>query len=121
MNQNKLKWIGFLMGLIIFAFMLFYMEKVVNFDYYFSQLSSLEVWSGLLIAVIIFVLPSIIGSILSLFKKFNWLYLIGGIYSIFGIGIIMDSTTGIKPLIGILFLILPGLILFFIPIINKSS
>ncbi|MDZ7672812.1 MAG: hypothetical protein U5K53_08300 [Halanaerobiales bacterium] len=74
-----------------------------------------------IVGVGIFGFPSLIASIVSLKRKFKWLYFLGGIYFIFGLGVIMDKTIGIEFIIAILFLILPSLMLIFIPIINKTK
>jgi hypothetical protein len=120
MNSNKLKWLGFVLGIIIFSFMLYYIQDVTDFRYYQNRMSTKALWTMTLVGVGIFGFPSLFASIFSLKRKFNWLYLFGGIYFIFGLGVIMDKTIGIEFIITTLFLVLPGLMLFFIPIIHKS-
>jgi|GEM_PF-1814800 hypothetical protein len=120
MNSNKLKWIGFILGIIIFSFMLYYIQDVTDFRYYQSRMSTKALWTMTIVGIGIFGFPSLIASILSLKRKFKWLYLFGGIYFTFGLGVIMDKTIGIEFIKATLFLVLPGLMLFFIPIIHKS-
>lgn len=120
MNSKKLRWLGFLLGIIIFSFMLYYIQDVTDFRYYQSRMSSKALWTMTIVGVGIFGFPSLLASKLSLENKFKWLYLYGGGYFIFGLGVVMDKTIGIEFIIAILFLIIPSLLLFFIPIINKS-
>ena len=120
MNSNNLKWLGFFLGIIIFSFMLYYIQDITDFSYYQRRMSTKALWTMTLVGVGIFCFPSLLASILSLKKKFNWLYLLGGIYFIFGLGVIMDKTIGIEFIVTILFLVIPSLLLFFIPIIHRS-
>lgn len=112
MEQKNLKWLGFINGLIIALAMIY------TFLIDAKNISENEM-GYLLIVAFLLTLPAILSSIVSLFKKYNWLYLFGINY--FTVGMIF-LIWGESPFIYIviLFIIFPSIVLFIIPIIDKT-
>jgi len=109
MEQQNLKWLGFICGIILVLTILYSSTK--------GDMSGIQ-YKEIIFIISLIIIPAVLASIFSLFEKFNWLYVFGTIYFILGILLLSDSIISQK--IGILFVILPSLTLFFIPVINKA-
>jgi len=112
MKQKNLKWLGFISGLIITIAMIY------NFLIDAKNISDHEM-GFLLIVTFFLTLPAILSSVASLFKKINWLYLFEIKYFTMGM-MFLIWIEGSFIYIAILFIILPSIVLFFIPIIDKA-
>lgn len=111
MKPKNLKWLGFISGLIITIAMIY------TFFLDAKNISDNEMGFFLIVAFLL-TLPAVLSSVASLFKKFNWLYLFGINYFTMGM-IFLIWIEGSFIYIAILFIILPSIVLFFIPIIDK--
>ncbi len=118
MKKENLKWAGFIAGIVIFlSIALFLIEELVNS--YTNYVIKHEL-SLFILCYAIFLVPSLISSLLSLYKKFWWLVFFGIIYTFLGITYeMLIKQPEIMESISILGMILGGLILFLIPFVNK--
>lgn len=108
MKEKNLKWLGFIIGVVITVFLIYSITTTSVSRQYFLQMA-------------VMIAPAILASVVSLYEKYDWLYLFGGWYLAVGIYILTFPNIGTKESQTMLFfLILPSLILFFIPVIDKA-
>ncbi|MFO7815250.1 MAG: hypothetical protein R6V14_05910 [Halanaerobiales bacterium] len=112
MKQKSLKWLGFISSILITITMIY------TFLLDAKNISDNEMGFFLIVAFLL-TLPAILSSIASLFEKFNWLYLFGINYFTMGM-IFLIWIEGSFIYIAFLFIILPSITLFLIPIIDKT-
>lgn len=116
MKINSLRWLGFISCIIIIMFMIVLIPIEISHDT--STPYTDAMWFSVMA-----ILPALIASLFSLFKKY-WALLFFGLWYLFGGFLLVIEFYLIEQslviILGIIFLIIPALSLFFIPFVNKA-